>query len=412
MSVSATIEKEDIAQSENHQNQTSLTEEAFWEEIQQFIDTKPKTVTADLEKQLKIQIKRQPALTDYIRFAPVIAAELTCFQALQVFKQNTDAPCIVVISPEDQPVYLLMRDAFYRKLNGRFAPELFYDRPVAEAAGLEPLIAEIKDCPSELIDIALGRGDESFADCVVLVEEGRYAGILTVRDLIQLSRDLQELAAQEREDQIQESRMTLSQISRSLTEIHQATDQGVHEAQQMTIHTEEGRQALLQADHTFTEAVSAIQKQRGSIDNMLQCTKEIEKATGAIRGIAGTSSLLALNASIEAARAGEAGKGFAVVAGEVRTLAESTRLLSDQIGSLLERMNTFSQYVGQEMEETQARIGKASKQMNAADDHFQQMWISAQRSKQTGNQTFELTQESLREVQDIHHNLEQSLAQR
>ena len=43
-----------------------------------------------------------------------------------------------------------------------------------------------------------------------------------------------------------------------------------------------------------------------------------------------------VNASIEAARAGEAGKGFAVVAGEIGNLAESSRVMADEIKKEME----------------------------------------------------------------------------
>lgn len=112
---------------------------------------------------------------------------------------------------------------------------------------------------------------------------------------------------------------------------------------------EEGRKQMEALAEQVEESMQANKQVLEKMDDLNEHTKKMNTIIETITSIAGSTGMLALNASIEAARAGEAGKGFAVVAGEISGLANQTKTATVNITELITDIN-------RELEEVSAAV--------------------------------------------------------
>lgn len=151
--------------------------------------------------------------------------------------------------------------------------------------------------------------------------------------------------AEELTSQIQTQAASIEEISASLTEISQTTENSAEFVRDQYLKIEK----LNEESNTLEAIVVEVRNQVDIITNQInqsskfsndvtQSMISLNNALNEVRGsfqkvedvnqimkeIADQTNLLALNASIEAARAGEHGRGFAVVAQEVAKLAENS----------------------------------------------------------------------------------------
>lgn len=318
-------------------------------------------------------------LGHYLIKVPQIRSNETCGETLQRFRDQPELPCVTICNEHDEPMGLIMREQFYRRMASRFATELYYGRSTSRFSQNEPLIVNLNDQPADVVDAALAREGEAFYECVLLTDQGKLAGAITIRDLMELSRHLQTGAEQQRVQSLQASYTYVEQIGQAVNTVSHAADETSRQLVEIKERTVAGHHQLTEANQQFRQAQQLVNDQRIQAEQMLEHTVQARKVVDDVAQLAGQSSMLALNASIEAARAQQAGRGFAVVASEMRLLAERITGMSSDIARLLGSLNEMigqsaqsSQTAEQTMDASMLRITQADQlfgEMASAADH-------------------------------------------
>ncbi|MBN1251415.1 MAG: methyl-accepting chemotaxis protein [Bacteroidales bacterium] len=121
------------------------------------------------------------------------------------------------------------------------------------------------------------------------------------------------------------------QIASGATEQASAIEEVSATIEQVSSSIKNNSDHSLIIDKISVETNEGLQKFASFSKSSLVSINNIVDKIEIINEIAFQTNLLALNAAVEAARAGQAGKGFAVVAGEVKKLAEKSKISADEI---------------------------------------------------------------------------------
>jgi methyl-accepting chemotaxis protein len=169
----------------------------------------------------------------------------------------------------------------------------------------------------------------------------------------------------------EEQRKEIQNLTNSLLEVNQASQDITNSAKDAANSAIEGDSSASKGQTVIADAVESIHELAGEMDKSVGAIKRIESdsenivsVVQIIQKITEQTNLLALNAAIEAARAGEYGRGFSVVADEVRTLAQRTQESTKEIQGMVELLTSGTRdavnVIKQSQQKTHASVEKAN----------------------------------------------------
>ncbi|MCF6364430.1 MAG: methyl-accepting chemotaxis protein [Gammaproteobacteria bacterium] len=170
--------------------------------------------------------------------------------------------------------------------------------------------------------------------------------------------------AQQQQTEVDQLSTAMNEMASTVQEVVHNAGEAADAAREADEASRKGQAIVANTVHVITTLADSIEGGAKVITELQVESENIGGVLDVIRTIAEQTNLLALNAAIEAARAGDQGRGFAVVADEVRTLASRTQESTQEIQTMIERLQAgvgkAVGVMGQSREQAQKSVDQVS----------------------------------------------------
>ena len=261
-----------------------------------------------------------------------------------------------------------------RSITAPISQALTVARTIAAGDLSQPITVQGKDEPAQLLGALAGMQAELQATIRGISESAQQLASAAEEMSSVMEQSTRGLQAQN--DEIEQAATAVTQMSAAVDEV---AGNAVSSAEASKASDEDSKHGHYQISETISSIQNLVDEVLGAsnkAEGLAVQAQDISKVLEVIRGIAGQTNLLALNAAIEAARAGEAGRGFAVVADEVRSLAQRTQDSTEEIEQMINgiqqgtqdtvgALNSSAEHAGQTLQRANS-AGSALEKITAA----------------------------------------------
>ncbi|MGD8111593.1 methyl-accepting chemotaxis protein [Vibrio sp. TRT 17S01] len=197
----------------------------------------------------------------------------------------------------------------------------------------------------------------------------------------------------------------INEMTAAAQEVANSAVQAATAASQVQSNSVNGMDRMDNAAKAVDTLAAQVSNAQTQTLSLAESSTSIQGILSEIGGIAEQTNLLALNAAIEAARAGEAGRGFAVVADEVRNLANRTQSSTEEIRSMLARLEQDTQNIVELMEQSQQQATDTRGEAQAAQSALVEINQAIEVINDMNNQIAAAAEEQSLVAEEINRNV-------